>query len=279
MLMLRIKPCFIKVKVYLKNRLTFTDISFIFIASLIYFFISINDVAMAQELRLSGNAIPTYVIVNASNSTTFSSETTATIQAINVKEGDRFKTGDILLEFDCRVQRAELKKAQAQQESASSSEKSAQKMKSYGLISDVELIKAQSELAIANAEVDKIKTYIDKCVIEAPFNGGVAELNVHMDETVKPGDPLLKIVNVEKLEFEMQVPSLWLSWLHIGSEFTVDINETKKSVLAKVTKINPEIDTVSQTVKIIGMLVKPDQSLLPGMSGQATFKDAPKNVR
>jgi membrane fusion protein (multidrug efflux system) len=136
-----------------------------------------------------------------------------------------------------------------------------------------ELIKAKTDVDIAKSDVEKFNAIVDKCTIKAPYNGSVSESMVQVGEIAKPGEPLLKIINNENLELQMQVPSVWLRWLHVGSVFKVLINETNKTVSAKVLKINPEINPISQTVKIIGIPITPDLTLLPGMSGLATFKE------
>ena len=235
--------------------------------------------SLASSLTSKEISLPEYVIVRASDEATFSSETAAAVSKLPLKEGSTFAAGDVLLELDCRVQTAELKKAKAQQLAAAIAEKSAEKLKRFDAISQYELVKAISEGQIANAEVDKLNAVVEKCIIKAPFNGAISELKVHAHESVKPGDPLMKIVNTENPNLEMQLPSSWLSWLHVGSPFTVHINELNKDINAKITKINPEIEPVSQTIKVTGSIIHTDPHLLPGMSGQATFVDNPANQK
>lgn len=230
---------------------------------------------LATKINNEQSVTPEYVIVQPSDQTTFSSETVASVSNLSVKEGSHFHAGDVLLELDCRVQKAELKKALAQQAETTIAKKSADKLASLNSISEYEMVKANSEAMKANAEVNKLNAIVDKCIVKAPFNGAVAQLMVHVHETVRPGDPLLKIVNTDNLDLQLQVPSTWLQWLHVGSEFIVHINDINKEILAKVTKINPEIEPISQTIRITGGLVEPDTSLLPGMTGQATFNENP----
>ncbi len=230
----------------------------------------------SDNLLLSiGSNTPEYVVIKPSDEVTFSSETAAVVADIAVKEGSQFQIGDILLQLDCRLQQADLKKALAQQMETLMAQKAAKKLQSYGSLSEFELTKANADAESANADVDKLRAIVDKCTIKAPFNGAVADVMVHAHESVKAGDPLLKIVNIENLQFEVQIPSTWLSWLHVGSVFEVHINETKKTLPAKITKINPQIEPVSQSVKIIATVVPSDPTLLPGMSGQANFPDNP----
>ena len=228
-----------------------------------------------EEEQAEHFSTPEYVIIRSSDQATFSSETSAHVSLLTVEEGSYFKEGDLLLQLDCREQQAELKKAQAQQQATREAEKSAGKLQGYGSISETELIKAQSDAAMANADVERLKAVVDKCTIKAPFNGAVSELLVHAHETVKPGDPLLKIVSTENLELQMQIPSNWLQWIHIGTQFNVHVSEINQSIVAKVIKINPQIDSVSQTVKIIGVITNHNPNLLPGMCGQAIFPDNP----
>ena len=221
------------------------------------------------------SSLPEYVVIQPTEQVTYSSETSASVAKIAVKEGSPFRSGDTLIKLDCRVQDAELKKAVAQQDVSNMAFTSAKKLRTYRSISDLEYEQAKAQKDIANAEVDKLEAIVEKCTIKAPFNGSVAKLMVHMHETVKPGDPLLKIVSTDNLDFVLQIPSSWLAWLHLDSLINVHINEIDKSVAVKVAKINPEIDSVSQTVKIFAKQTTPDPALLPGMSGQASFPDKP----
>jgi RND family efflux transporter MFP subunit len=219
---------------------------------------------------------PEYVIIKANEETTFSSETTGSINYLPVKEGSHFSVGQVLLGLDCTLQEAELKKAKAEQHSAYKAYQSAKKLKAYGAISELELVKSTADAVSANAEVDKLQAIVKKCRVIAPFSGGVSEIKVHLYETVKPGDPLLKVTNTENLSVEIQVPSSWLSWLRIGSTFKVYINDINKTLAAKVNYINPAIEPISQTVKISGQISPPNTALRPGMTGQAFFNDNPE---
>ncbi len=215
----------------------------------------------------------TYVMVRSKDNTTFSSAIEATVISMPFKEGESFKKGETLIKFDCRIQKAELQKAEAQKKFTDIADKSAKKLKSYGSISEAELAKALSDLNIAIAEVNKWRAVVDQCTIKAPYNGAVSEKYVQVGESIKSGEPLLKTINTQNLELQMQVPSSWLTWLHVGSTFSMAINEIQKTITAKVSRINPQIDPVSQTVRIVGLLTTPDPNLLPGMTGQATFQD------
>lgn len=222
--------------------------------------------------------VPEYAIIRANDETTFSSETVGTIIGLFVKSGSYFKKGDVLLQIDCRLQQADYKKAHAEQVAANKALQSARRLEKYGLISELEYIKAQSISDGADADAAKLAAIVERCRIVAPFTGGVVEVKAHLYETVKPGDALLKVTNIDNLFVEVQVPSHWLSWLHIQSPIEVHVNDINKTILARVTYINPEIDPISETVKIVGEINPPISNLRPGMTGQALFPDNPKKI-
>lgn len=237
------------------------------------------DNMMNADMSIPFTKTPEYIILQPSDQATFSSETSASVAEVNVKEGSSFKKDDVLVALDCRVQKADLDKSLAQQKATNAALKSAERLKSFDAISDYEVIKAKAEADMADAEVSKLGAIVDKCIIKAPFNGAVSKVMVHMHETVKPGDPLIKIVNTDHIIVELEVPSTWLKWLKVDSEFNVHINELNKSIMAKIVRINPAIEPVSQTVKIIGEMSDNDDVLMPGMSGQAMFPSNPEGTK
>jgi multidrug efflux pump subunit AcrA (membrane-fusion protein) len=54
----------------------------------------------------------------------------------------------------------------------------------------------------------------------------------------------------------------------------VDLGETGKRYPAKVKAINAQVDAVSQSIELEGVVVGPAKGLLAGMSGTALFAEA-----
>jgi multidrug efflux pump subunit AcrA (membrane-fusion protein) len=68
--------------------------------------ITTSDPALRSSLNsLQDSKTPEYVILQPIDEATFSSETSASVEKILVKEGSYFQAGDILLELDCRSRR------------------------------------------------------------------------------------------------------------------------------------------------------------------------------
>ena len=202
---------------------------------------------------------------------TLAIEFSALVRSVHYKEGQSFRKGDRLVEFDCRRQRAEMTATKAAHREMELNLKSNQYLRSHGAVGehDIEISRARADKAAA--EVDALRLRLEQCQINAPFDGSVAELSIHAHEIPAPGKPFMKIIKSGDLEIELIVPSKWLVWLRKGEKFEFSIEETARSYPAAVKRIATAVDPVSQTVKIIGEL-SAGEGVLSGMSGTAHFQ-------
>lgn len=202
---------------------------------------------------------------------TLSSQINAKINNIAFKEGDSFKKGDVLIQFECDVNKANREKAQAEYKAAEKTLRINQRLDKLSSVSKLELGKAEAEFDKAKAELKRIDAIVRFCDIKAPFDGRIAEVFVNNHETVSQGKELIKILDDTSLEIEMFVPSSWLLWLKKGSQFKVKIDETGREYPAKVVALGARIDSVSQSLKIVARLDGDFPELIAGMGGQARF--------
>ncbi|MDF3935163.1 efflux RND transporter periplasmic adaptor subunit [Pseudomonas citronellolis] len=200
--------------------------------------------------------------------TTLAAEIGAKINRLPLAEGAAFKQGQVLVQFDCALQQAQLARANAALMAADTNWKGNQKLAALNSVGKVELDVSRAEVLKAQAEVDANRALLGKCQIAAPFPGRIAEQKVREQQFVQPGQPLLEILDDSQLELEFIVPSRWLVWLREGAAFQVSIDETGKSYPAKVQRIGARVDPVSQSVKLSAVIDGHFAELIAGMSGQ-----------
>ena len=200
--------------------------------------------------------------------TTLSAELGAKINRLSVREGDAFKQGQPLVEFDCAMQAALLEKARAQQASAENTFEGNQRLAALNAVGQVEFKNSAAEVQKAKADVAHLQATLDKCVITAPFDGRVAEQKAREQQFVQPGQALLEILDDSTLELEFILPSRWLVWLKPGHTFQVRIEDTARTYPVKLTRIGAKADPVSQTVKAVAVIDGRFPELIAGMSGR-----------
>jgi RND family efflux transporter MFP subunit len=141
-------------------------------------------------------------------------------------------------------------------------------MRSIGLY-EVEL--AQSAVNKAEAELEIARLNTERCTIKAPYDGRVAKVYVNEHESIERQQPLIEIIGSGILEAQLLVSSKWLSWLVKDYPIQILVDETKESYDATIESIGANIDPVSQTIDITAKFLENYDSLLPGMSGTASF--------
>ena len=210
-------------------------------------------------------------LVVASQEAVLSSELAARITSISVKEMERFKKGDLLIQFDCSLYEAQKDVVRANENSALIKLKSDEQMLQMRSIGKYELELSISEYEKAKSELRIAELNVERCEIRAPFDGAVEEVVVNAFESIQPQVELMKIIKTDVLELEMVVSSEWVSWLTIGHPITVYIDEIQEEFNASISGIGANVDAVSQTIQLKGTITNASSALLPGMSGRVVF--------
>jgi len=201
-----------------------------------------------------------------------STKMTGEIIAINVKDSQRFKNGDSLIEFDCGMERAELKKATAVHKADLARKSVNTRLDKLSSISELEYKMALYKADESAADIDAYQQKIEYCTIKAPYDGVVEEIARQPHEYVSKGDQILKILDDSTLEIELLVPSDWITRVKVGQEFFVHVAELDESRKASISTIGTKIDPVSQSIKIKGQINNESKELRPGMSVTANFE-------
>jgi len=120
----------------------------------------------AQEIR--GQLCPRH-------HTVLSSELPALITTLELREGESFKKGALLVGFDCAVYDAQLQKARAAAKAAECRHKVNTRLDQLNAVSTLEVEQAENLLAEAAAQVRIMEAHVNKCEIWAPFSGRIVK--------------------------------------------------------------------------------------------------------
>lgn len=216
-------------------------------------------------------AIEIRALIKPLRESVLSTDFTARIAAIHAKNGDHFRQGSKLIEFDCKRQMAELKVAAAEVKAREMVFRNNQDLSQFNAIGSLELevSKAQFDKALAELNISRARNH--ECTIKAPWSGRVAEINAHAHETIEPGREIMRIIDDTSLEIEMIVPSSWLRWLRPGITSPISVDETGRKYEIRISRIGARVDPVSQTIRIFASFQDATPDVLAGMSGAVLF--------
>lgn len=201
----------------------------------------------------------------------FSAGISAIVDKIYVQEGEEVARGDRLLSFDCDRLAAAETIADAKLDQAEATLKVNTELLVLNSVGPLQVQLNQAELEVAQGELASVAAQLKHCDVKAPFDGAVTMRAVDQYQFVGEGEPLLELVSRRDLEVRMLMPSTSLSWLAIGSDFRMLVEELNSPMHGKIVRIGGAVDPVSLTVQVFGKLDEEDDRLLPGMSGRVQF--------
>jgi membrane fusion protein, multidrug efflux system len=214
---------------------------------------------------------PVRGIIRAVETAMISTELTMRVARIAFMEGERFKKGDVLVEFDCRKPRAELAAAEAQHHEMKLTLDNNRVLQKAQAVGRHDLDVSLARVTKAAAEAEALRVRLDQCRVVAPYAGRVLDLSLHALETPQPGKPFIGIVAENELEIDLVVPSQWIRWLTVGAALTFTVDETGSAHPARIKRMGAAVDPISQTIKIVAVFDAATSVVLPGMSGTAEF--------
>ena len=202
-----------------------------------------------------------------------SSQVEGKIAQLPLKDGDAFKRGQLLVGFDCELYEAQLRKAEASAEAANKVYLVNKQLSTLRSVGDLDVEQAKAKAKEAEAEAAYFRATVSRCRVTAPFGGHVARRLAAQFEYVPAGKPLLQIVDSGNLELKLNVPSVWLAWLRIGTTLQIHIDDLNVDYAGAIVRLGARVDPVSQTLEVIASINGNPPELLPGMSGWARFPE------
>jgi len=212
-------------------------------------------------------------VVKPSEEAVISSELQARVKRMPFRDGQWFKKGELLVEFDCAKYWAELAAANAELEAREKTAENNQALAKLNGIGQLEVDISEAEVKQAKAAVRSANLSVRHCKITAPFSGRVVKTLVNPHESVNPYDEVMSVLNDKTFEIELILPSTSLRWVTKKNTFKFFIDETQEVYLAEVTEIGARVDPVSQTIRVFGRFTEQPKQVLAGMSGSARFTD------
>ena len=209
------------------------------------------EVAHPQRADISAYYETTTRIV-AENRVEVLSKGTGMCLSVNAEEGDRVKQGTVLAELDKTEMDAQMRQTLIQVEQRKTAYQIAERSLAEGIGAPVERDNTKFAYEQAKALLEMNQAQLKHQTVTAPINGVVTKRNVQVGLLVAPAMPLFSIVDTDSYVLPIQVPEKELSRLSVGQEARVRVDAMEgEEFTARVRRINPSVDPLSGTVKVV----------------------------
>ena len=211
---------------------------------------------------------------------------------VQVKGGDRVKTGQILAVMDNRVAKAAVSAARAAADRTAEVDYSKHALAlarslfaRHKALQDAQA-GAEFELEQARAQRDQAEATLASALeaqlqakrsleleearlgvhnIRAPFDGEIVRIGATVGTTLTPSDKLLTIVCLDSLEAELHLPLELFGALHPGKSYRLwAFAPVDRPIRARLASASPMIDTASKTFRCLFTIDNRDRQLPAG---------------
>jgi membrane fusion protein (multidrug efflux system) len=188
------------------------------------------------------------------------------IARIGFADGQRVRRGQVLVQLDDTLQRAELAQAQAQVGLAQGNFNRNRDLVAQNFVSQRVLEESSASLEVARAQVALAQARLDRMRIVAPFDGTAGIRSVSVGDFVKDGADLVNIEDTRTVFVDFRLPERFLSRLKPGQKTEVGFDALPgRAFQARVDAIDPQLDANGRSVAVRASIDNPAGVLRAGM--------------
>jgi membrane fusion protein (multidrug efflux system) len=194
------------------------------------------------------------------------------IVQFNFDEGQKVRKGQLLVQLDATVPRAELVQMQAALSLAKSNYERAQELFKRNAGTERALDEARAKLRNDEAAVRLAEARLEKYALSAPFDGVIGLRKVSIGDFVNAGADLVNLEQIDPLKVDFRVPEVFLASLRVGQRIAVTVDALPgREFGGEVYAIDPLVDASGRAVVIRARIANPDDTLRPGLFARVSL--------
>jgi len=183
-------------------------------------------------------------------SVTISPEVSGIVSQVRFESGAIAKEGQVLIELDASVERAQMASAAARRDLADKTAKRSEVLAQGNVISKAQYDDAQTQLRAAGSDVASVKAQVEKKVIRAPFKGRLGIRGVNPGQYLTPGVPITTLDAIGGIFVDFSLPQEDLPSVRVGLPVRVSFEGSSQTADGTITAVDPTVDPTTRNAKI-----------------------------
>jgi membrane fusion protein (multidrug efflux system) len=220
-------------------------------------------VAESQDWEGTLSAVASVV---SSKGVDLSNDSPGIVTKLHFESGDIVKKGEVIVELDTNVERAQLISTKARRDLALTELMRSQALVASGAISQAQADADEATYKSLAADAAALEAQIARKVIRAPFAGKLGIREVNLGQYLAPGTRVAVLESTDAVFADFTLPQRYLGNLKTGMTIRAYEGEaTEPLVEGTISAIDPAIDPVTRNIKVRATLPNEAEKLRPGM--------------
>lgn len=201
-------------------------------------------------------------------------EFSGVLSNVYVKEGQRVNKGQVLARIDDGGLSQQLSQLKIQAALAKTTFERQERLWNQKIGSEIQFLQAKATYEAQEQAVSQLQNQVSKSVVRAPFTGTIDDVITEQGTVVAPGQSaLFRIVNLQDMYIETDVPERYISEVLPGKDVQVDFPILNKQMSAKVRQAGNFINPANRTFKIEVGIDNKDKLIKPNLTAKIKIND------
>lgn len=194
--------------------------------------------------------------------------------SIYVKEGQSVKKGALLAKIDDAGLKEQFDQIELQLNLAETTFERTERLWNQKIGSEMMYLEAKTRYEAQKKQLAQMRRQLAKTKIYAPFNGTIDQVFANQGANVAPGvTPILRIVNLNSMYVEADVPENYLTSVSKGSKAVVEIPVLGQSQITSIRQTGSYIQPSNRTFRVEAPLDNPNGDIKPNLVAKLNVID------
>ncbi len=206
------------------------------------------EVAKVETARLQDDAQAVGTLRSKQN-VMLRPEVSGRVQSLGFTDGGRVRKGDVIMQLEDGLQRAEVRQSEAQMSIARANFKRNQELVAQNFVAQRVLDESGAGLQVAEAQVSLACARWDRMRVVAPFDGTVGIRNVNLGDYVKDGADLVNLEDLSSMFVDFRLPERFIGKIRREQVIEMQLDAMPgRQFKAKIEAIDPQLDANGRSV-------------------------------
>jgi membrane fusion protein (multidrug efflux system) len=209
--------------------------------------------------------------IAAAKGVAVSNDAPGIVSRIFFESGASVKAGQVLVELDTSVERAQLASAKARMDLASLTAGRSRALVHSDAIPRSQLDSDEAQLKTTTTDVGALQAQIDRKIVRAPFSGRLGIRAVNVGQYLNAGTSVTVLEAIDSVYVDFELPQQRLADVKVGMPVRVTIEGTNTLIQdGAIAAVDPEVDSTTRTIKLRATVPNKEERLRPGMFANVT---------
>ncbi len=208
-----------------------------------------GDEVLSSNLEVNGTVLSNEMVQ-------LQPEASGRLTYLNIPDGMQVKEGTILARVNDADLQAQMEQQKTQLALAEKTEKRLGSLLKVNGVNQADYDAALSQLDVIKASINVLQAQIDKTVLKAPFSGELGIREVSPGAFVTTQTVIGTLQQTDKVKIDFTVPETFATIVKKGNKIKVQTNESEEKMDAVVTAVEPQINSVTRSIKVRAVLSK-----------------------